>query len=116
MRLQKLSEAALFLAVSERTVKRLTARGELPDVRVGYSMRFVVAHLLAYVASHHTPEVPPPALGQLERRRPFRYLFELRRPYSLQQFRLSQERLLFRRPFNNPDRSHISCGGPIVCY
>lgn len=55
MRLQKLSEAALFLAVSERTVKRLTARGELPDVRVGYSMRFVVADLLVYVASHRHP-------------------------------------------------------------
>ena len=51
MRLQKLSEAALFLAVSERTVKRLTSRGELPHVRVGRSMRFVLEDLLAYVAS-----------------------------------------------------------------
>ena len=50
VRLLKLSEAALFLAVSERTVKRLTARGELPHVRVGRSMRFVLADLLAYVA------------------------------------------------------------------
>ena len=51
VRLLKPSEAALFLAVSERTVKRLTARGELPHVRVGRSMRFVMEDLLAYVAS-----------------------------------------------------------------
>ena len=51
VRLLKPSEAALFLAVSERTVKRLTSRGELPHVRVGRSMRFVLADLLAYVAS-----------------------------------------------------------------
>ena len=50
VRLLKPSEAALFLAVSERTVKRLTSRGELPHVRVGRSMRFVLADLLAYVA------------------------------------------------------------------
>ena len=52
VRLLKPSEAALFLAVSERTVKRLTSRGELPHVRVGRSMRFVMADLLAYVARH----------------------------------------------------------------
>jgi excisionase family DNA binding protein len=51
VRLLKPSEAAIFLAVSERTVKRLTARGELPHVRVGRSMRFVLKDLLAYVAS-----------------------------------------------------------------
>ena len=51
VRLLKPSEVALFLAVSERTVKRLTARGELPHVRVGRSMRFVMEDLLAYVAS-----------------------------------------------------------------
>jgi len=51
VRLLKPSEAAVFLAVSERTVKRLTARGELPHVRVGRSMRFVMEDLLAYVAS-----------------------------------------------------------------
>ena len=51
VRLLKPSEAAIFLAVSERTVKRLTARGELPHVRVGRLMRFVLEDLLAYVAS-----------------------------------------------------------------
>ena len=51
VRLLKPSEAAVFLAVSERTVKRLTARGELPHVRVGRSMRFIMEDLLAYVAS-----------------------------------------------------------------
>ena len=51
IRLLKPAEAARFLAVSERTVKRLTSRGELPHVRVGRSMRFVMADLLAYVAS-----------------------------------------------------------------
>ncbi len=51
VRLLKPSEAALFLAVSERTVKRLTSRGELPHVRVGRSMRFVLEDLLAYVVS-----------------------------------------------------------------
>ena len=49
--LLKPPEAARFLAVSERTVKRLTTRGELPHVRVGRSMRFVMADLLSYVAS-----------------------------------------------------------------
>ncbi len=52
VRLLKPSEAALFLAVSERTIKRLTARGELPHVRVGRSMRFVMEDLLAYVAGN----------------------------------------------------------------
>ena len=52
VRLLKPPEAALFLAVSERTVKRLTARGELPHVRVGRSMRFIMEDLLAYVARH----------------------------------------------------------------
>ena len=51
VRLLKPSEAALFLAVSERTVTRLTSRGELPHVRVGRSRRFVFKDLLAYVAS-----------------------------------------------------------------
>ena len=51
VRLLKPPEAAVFLAVSERTVKRLTSRGELPHVRVGSSMRFVMEDLLAYVAS-----------------------------------------------------------------
>ena len=55
VRLLKPSEAALFLAVSERTIKRLTARCELPDVRVGCSMHLVVADLLVYVASHRHP-------------------------------------------------------------
>lgn len=50
VRLLKPAEAARFLAVSERTVKRLTARRELPHVRVGGSMRFVMEDLLAYVA------------------------------------------------------------------
>ena len=52
VRLLKPSEAALFLAVSERTVKRLAARGELPHVRVGRLMRFIMEDLLAYVARH----------------------------------------------------------------
>ena len=51
IRLLKPAEAARFLAVSERTVKRLTARGELPHVRVGRSMRFIMEDLLAFVAS-----------------------------------------------------------------
>ena len=50
VRLLKPSEAALFLAVSERTVKRLTSLGELPHIRIGGSMRFVMADLLVYVA------------------------------------------------------------------
>ena len=51
IRLLKPAEAARFLAVSERTVTRLTSRGELPHVRVGRSRRFVFKDLLAYVAS-----------------------------------------------------------------
>lgn len=49
-RLLKPKEAARYLSISVRTVKRLTARGELPHVRIGGSMRFVMADVLAYVA------------------------------------------------------------------
>ena len=55
VRLLKPSEAAIFLTVSERTVKRLTAQGELPHVRVGGSIRFVLEDLLAYVARNRRP-------------------------------------------------------------
>jgi len=39
------AEVAQFLAVSERTVRRLVARGRLPCVRVGGQVRFSPAIL-----------------------------------------------------------------------
>ena len=43
------AEAAEFLSISIRSVKRLVARDELPCVRVGGSMRFCFSDLLQYV-------------------------------------------------------------------
>lgn len=43
--LMTMAEVARFLAVSERTVRRLVARGRLPCVRVGSQVRFSPAIL-----------------------------------------------------------------------
>lgn len=46
--LLNLKEVAAILGVSERTVKRLTAKG-LPSVRVGRAVRFVQADVFRWV-------------------------------------------------------------------
>jgi excisionase family DNA binding protein len=43
------AEAARLLAVSPRTLWALTARGELPCVRIGRAVRYAAADLAAYV-------------------------------------------------------------------
>jgi excisionase family DNA binding protein len=45
-----LPEAAELLRVSERTVWELSARGELPHMRVGAQYRYLRSRLLAYLA------------------------------------------------------------------
>ncbi len=42
-------EAAAFLSISERTLKRLVARGDLGSVRVGKALRFEEAELRAFL-------------------------------------------------------------------
>ena len=54
VRLLKPSETARFLAVSQRTLSRLTARGELPDIRIGGSQRFDMNDILAYVSKQRS--------------------------------------------------------------
>lgn len=48
--LLKPGEAAAFLNVSERTVKRLVARGALGSVRVGKALRFEHRELIAFLS------------------------------------------------------------------
>jgi len=50
-RLLTLREVAEYLAVSERTVRRLVAAGELPCLRVGSQIRFVPATLLRWISA-----------------------------------------------------------------
>lgn len=42
-------EVAARLAVSEKTIRRLTKRGELPAVRVGGTVRYDPAEVRSYV-------------------------------------------------------------------
>jgi excisionase family DNA binding protein len=44
-----LNEAATLLAVSPKTLQRLVARGDLPVIRVGSSLRFSTGDLEAFV-------------------------------------------------------------------
>lgn len=44
-------DAARRLAICERTLWGLTARGEIPCVRIGRAVRYAVADLTAYVAA-----------------------------------------------------------------
>jgi excisionase family DNA binding protein len=48
--------AAIYLSVSPRTVRRLIAKGDIPIVRVGGSLRIAVAMLNAYIALHTESE------------------------------------------------------------
>lgn len=50
-RLLTLPEVALFLAVSERTVRRLVARRQLPCLRVGCQLRFDPSDLLRWTSA-----------------------------------------------------------------
>ncbi|WP_445809947.1 helix-turn-helix domain-containing protein [Yoonia sp.] len=54
LRLLTISEAAEYLAISERSIKRLIARGDLPCIRVGSALRFVFADLEAFIARNRT--------------------------------------------------------------
>lgn len=47
--LMKYGEAAALLGVSELTLRRLVARGEVPEVRIGRAVRFDPRDLRAYV-------------------------------------------------------------------
>lgn len=53
--LLSVADAAEFLRVSARTVRRLVARGELAASRVGRQVRIVPADLLAYLRRQLLP-------------------------------------------------------------
>ena len=53
-RLLTISEAAEYLAISERSVKRLIARGDLPCIRFGSTLRFAFADLEAFIARNRS--------------------------------------------------------------
>jgi excisionase family DNA binding protein len=52
--LLNLNDAARYLGVSRRHVERLLARGELPRVRLGRSVRIVVADLDRLIAARRS--------------------------------------------------------------
>ena len=45
-------ETAAALCISERTLWGLTARGEIPSVRIGRSVRYHVADLQQWIEEH----------------------------------------------------------------
>ena len=53
VRLLKPDEAAQFLSVSQRTVKRLVAEGSLRAHKIRRSMRFKLEDLEAHVEQHN---------------------------------------------------------------
>lgn len=62
-------EAAAYLAVSEMTLRRMVARGELPHVRLGeVGLRFRLVDLDAWLASK-VSRTWTPAKGRGPRRR-----------------------------------------------
>lgn len=54
IRLLTIGEAAEYLSVSERSIKRLIARGDLPCIRVGNALRFAFADLEAFIARNRS--------------------------------------------------------------
>ena len=54
IRLLTIGEAAEYLSVSERSIKRLIARGDLPCIRVGSALRFAFADLEAFIAHNRS--------------------------------------------------------------
>jgi len=54
IRLLTIGEAAEYLSVSERSIKRLIARGDLPCIRVGNALRFALADLEAFIARNRS--------------------------------------------------------------
>ncbi|MHB8488115.1 MAG: helix-turn-helix domain-containing protein [Candidatus Dormibacteria bacterium] len=49
-----IKDAAAYLSCSRRHVERLLARGELPRVRLGRSVRIVVADLDRFIAAQRS--------------------------------------------------------------
>lgn len=56
MRLLNKAAVAKILRVSQRTVDRLRASGELQTVKVGRGVRFIFADVALYVARHRSSE------------------------------------------------------------
>jgi excisionase family DNA binding protein len=44
------ADAAVYLSVSSRTIRRLITKGDIPIVRIGGSIRIAIAVLNAYIA------------------------------------------------------------------
>ena len=50
------ADAAGFLSVSTRTIRRLIQKGELPVIRIGGSIRIARAAMQAYITMHTESE------------------------------------------------------------
>ncbi len=48
-------DAAMALAISERTLARLTAAGELPTVRIGRSVRYSAKTIADFISLRESP-------------------------------------------------------------
>lgn len=57
-RLWTFEEAAEFLAVSPRTVRRLVAQGELPSVHIGRAVRLLPSDVAAWVRGRRDADPP----------------------------------------------------------
>ncbi len=63
-------ETAAYLAVSEATVRRMVARGELPHVRLGVGLRVRLIDLDEYLAARVSRKWAPAKERTRGRRRP----------------------------------------------
>ncbi|WP_430539683.1 helix-turn-helix domain-containing protein [Luteimonas terrae] len=54
-RLLSEAEAAAYLEISEITIKRIRARGEIAHVRIGRKTRYTEQHLLEYLTAQSVP-------------------------------------------------------------
>jgi excisionase family DNA binding protein len=55
--LMKIDEVARFLNVSEKTIRRLAIRGEIPTTRIGKSYRFIRSDIIRWAQSGGTSEI-----------------------------------------------------------
>lgn len=54
--LMTIDEVACFLRVSDKTIRRLITRGELPTTRIGKSYRFMRSEIVRWAMSGGTDE------------------------------------------------------------
>lgn len=56
--LMKMSEVCDILAISESTLRRIIATGEIIPVKIGKSLRFEQTELARYIHNSRVPHVP----------------------------------------------------------